>query len=368
MTLMDWAGLEPLRTVDPDPFLDLDSWIGIRTFSFRFELFNGNTSESLGDLTPYITQATLSHNAQQIIKRQLSLNLNVTDTSDINTLTDRIKLSMVSQGVEFPLGRYMFTSGFDNLSTGGTQSSVQLVDEMLIVDQQIISAFTTATSAFVPNDQMVSVLSRLLTDLPVTVSGNIEGSPYLVEGSWTPGTRRGQILSAITPQGDYMSPWFDHNNQMRFIRTVDAANDPLTFDFDINNRVILNSIQHQTNILDAANIFVVVGNGTASTQDTISGTYIVPASAPYSFFNRGFYIPSVVSMAVSTDAQAAAAAKNLAIRNNVVETVTLSTPVDPRHDCHDVVRFDGNNWLEIAWSMDLASGASMQHTLQRAYQ
>jgi hypothetical protein len=51
----------------------------------------------------------------------------------------------------------------------------------------------------------------------------------------------------------------------------------------------------------------------------------------------------------------------------VFERVELSTPPDPRHDSHNVIRWQGENWLELAWSMPLVEGGEMRHVLRKAY-
>ena len=49
------------------------------------------------------------------------------------------------------------------------------------------------------------------------------------------------------------------------------------------------------------------------------------------------------------------------------ETVSVTTALDPRHDSYDVIRWQGENWLETAWSMDLAEGGNMTHQLRKSY-
>jgi hypothetical protein len=369
VTLNDWPGQGHLLTTEPNAQLDLDDWIGQRQSSFHFELFDGSTGENLGDLTPYVDGANLTHDATQTIKRQLTLNFGVLDTSDINPLTDRVRVFMRTGGIDFPLGRYMFATSDLNIRSGGNELSPQLVDEMFIVDQQITDSFTTHNvnlTTDMPTINVGTLLIKLLGDLPLA-GMSIASTSYFGDGSWTPGTRRGQIVDALTVQGDYMSPWFNHNGILTFIRTVDPTTDVATFDFDAHSRVFQDSITVQSNIINAPNVYVVVGNFTGVNGGEITGRYEIPNSAPYSIFNRGFEIPEVIDLQVSDTAQAFAAAKSIGIQRNIVDTIQCTTPPDPRHDCHDIVIFQGQHWLEIGWMMTLMEGGEMTHTLQRVY-
>ena len=93
----------------------------------------------------------------------------------------------------------------------------------------------------------------------------------------------------------------------------------------------------------------------------------VPANAPNSFTNRGFYISQVRTLQLASSSQAIAVANGLANRGTVFETVTLSTAPDPRHDSYDVIHWNGSLWLELAWTMSLLEGGAMSHTLRKGY-
>lgn len=361
----NWPGSIPLTTTtaDPDPNepeLDLDESIGQRTATYRFDLTNGVTGEQLGRIYPIRQGATLSHDTTKTTKRELRLNLDVADTLAVNPLTDRIAVSMLLSGQQYPLGRYMFTDETDAVSTGGNRGSLVLVDEMFLVDQQISSGFGPTTS-------VEDAVLRLVQELPL-LDVLIEPSPYTARGAWAPGTTRGQILGAYATQGDYMTPWLDNDGIFRMVRTVDPDTAVATIDFDRGRRVIANSITETDDTLSAPNRFIVTSNSGDAFTGAIVGTYDVPPSAPYSIAQRGFVIPNVTSLQIASPAQATAAARNLGIRQSVFRRTQLSTAPDPRHDSYDVVRWRGVNWLELSWSLTLLEGSPMTHVLRRSFQ
>ena len=348
-----------LTTFPHDPLLDLPPWVGQRQASYRFELFNGVTGEELGRIYP-LRNATLTHDTTRTIKRQLNLNLGVIDTALIDPITNRVRLFMeFPNGSSFPLGVYMFTDASRQKYTAGELGSMALSDEMFLVDQQISTGITGA--GFGTTD----VIQKTLDGLPITY--HAVPSPYIAAESWTVGASRGQILEQLSVSGDYFSPWFDNNGVLQFIRTFDPASRMPDFDFDDHLRVIREPIILTNDLISAPNRFIVVSNSARDTSQEVVGVYDVPPTAPHSLARRGFLIASVQTLPLSDGAQAQAVAVGLGMRQTIFERVNLVTAPDPRHDAYNVIRWSGELWLEIAWSMALTEGGSMSHLLRRAY-
>lgn len=357
---MTWPGLVPLATSVRDTFLDLDESVGMRTASFRFVHYNGTTGEALGDITPYIGGATLIHDTSRTVKRSVPLSLGIADASVIDPLTDRVAIYMLLNSKQWPLGKYMFTSDVQNVTSVGNLASVQLVDEMFRIDQAISSPF------FSFQDQIPEAVRHLLADVS-DVSVSVAASNTTSAVSSPIGSRRGQILSTLSTQGGYQTPWMDNTGEFRMILTVDASTAVPSIDFDTEDRIFVDSIVKNSDILDAPNRFIVVGNGTNALNTAIVGSYDVPPSAPHSKENRGFVIPYVTQLQVNSTREAEAAARLIGTNYSIAERVSFSTPPDPRHDSYDVCIFQGQRWLETSWRMTLQEGGAMTHTLLRSY-
>lgn len=351
-----------LTTFPPDPLLDLDPWVGQRKATFRFRRINGVTGEVYQDITP-IRGATLTHDTTRTIKRQLMLALGAADAAVVNTLTDRIELFMIfPDGVEYPLGRYMFTDASYQQFTSGDVAAMVLTDEMFLVDQQIEVGIGGA-AAVVPG--VSSQIAQTLAGLPVTYAA--EASPFLSRESWSIGTNRGRILESLSVSGDFFSPWFDHGGVLRFIRTFDPATRIADFDFDAGNKVLRAPIFRTDDLLTAPNRFIVVSNVPQQQGTAVVGVYDVPPSAPHSIASRGFAVPHVEDLQLNDPTQATAVAQGLGIRYTAFEKVSLTTAPDPRHDSYNVIHWRGELWLELAWSMSLVEGGAMNHLLRRSY-
>lgn len=348
-----------LTTFHHDPLLDLEPWVGQRQATFRFERFNGVTGEELGEIYP-LRGATLSHDTTRIIKRQLNLDLGVLDTAEVNTLTDRIRVSMVfPNGASYPMGVYMFTDSSRQVYTSGQLGTMALNDEMFLVDQQITSGINGTGFA------TASVIQSVLAGLPIQYE--MEPSPFTAMESWGSGVNRGQILEQLSISGDYFSPWFNNQGLLKFIRTFDPATRLPDFDFDAHSTVIREPIIKTDDLLQAPNRFQVNSTSSLNMNQQVTATFDVAPTAPHSVARRGFVVASVTNLPLSDSSQAAAVAEGLARRQTVFERVTLTTPPDPRHDSYNVIRWRGEKWLEIAWSMSLMAGGAMSHLLRKVY-
>lgn len=347
-----------LTTLPPHPILDLDAGIGQRSCTFRFDLVNGVTGENLGQIHP-VRAASLTHDTTRTIKRQLTFPLGAEDMAAVNTVTDRVLVTMIlSNGEEWPLGRYMFVDASRLIFTSGRLGAMALSDEMFLVDQEIEVGIDGVNVSVQP------LVVAVLAGLPVTAV--IEASPFVSAEAWGVGINRGSILESLSVSGDWFSPWFGNDTQMHFIRTFDPATRVPDFDFDSGFRVMRDQILETDDLLTAPNRFIVISN-VATTDQPIVGVADVPINAPHSIPNRGFVIAATSTLQLNSQTQAISVARGLANRQTVFERATLTTPPDPRHDSYNVIKWQGELWLELAWSMALVEGGQMNHTMRKSY-
>lgn len=355
-----WPGTRSLA-VDPTADvtdLNLDIRTGQRVATWTFQLIDGVTGQHLGELHPIRQPATITHDITRVIKRDLRIALHTTDQAAINPIRDRILVTMNVAGTTYPLGRYMFIDATLLISTGGDRGMTTLLDEMFLIDQQLEQGFSSTSAAD-------NAVRALLAGLPIPAI-SIEATPYPAVGGWGAGTTRGQVLDALATQGDYQTPWMDNTGAFAMVRTRDPDTDPPDLDLDTGRRVIRDSPAQTSDVLNAPNRFVVVGNSGSAAARPVTGIYDVPANAPHSITNRGFVIPAVFNLQVASTIQAKAVARNLGLRQTVSVRLDLETVPDPRHDGYQIIRWRQRNWLELAWSMTCEEGASMRHALRRS--
>jgi hypothetical protein len=351
-----------LTTFPFNKWLDLPRYRGQRVERFRFEWRNGLTNETLGWLQPLKDSSppTLSHDTSSSIKRRFSIALGVRDTAAINPITDRILPWLEIGDDVWPLGRYMFTDDTRVESTRGQRGTFVLMDEGFAIDQELTTNYAST--------QAVSSAVSGLVDQVNFITQQLEATEFAATGAFTAGSTRGQALDAYSQQGDYFPYWMDHTGLFRMIRTFDPGKEIPNLDYDENPRVRRGSIARSSDVLNAPNRFVVIGNGGESATAAISGVYDVPPSAPHSIVNRGFIQQKTEQLQVTSSNQAAAVARNMGIRQTIYERISFETPIDPRHDSYNVVRLQDANWLELSWSITMMQGAPMQHLVRKAYE
>lgn len=355
------------------PF-DLPAGRGQRSCTFAFDLIDAASGQLLGNLQPTQDQIpVLGHDTTRTIKRQVTLGLDAVDTAAIDTIKDRVRIRLVLlDGRTFPLGRYMFTDNTRAPYTASRrQSSVVLMDEMFIIDQPRSEGFpniATQLSSDIALADAAQLALQLMEDFP-TLGRIIEGSPYTIPNTWSVGTSSGQVLDDLATFGDYFPSWFGNDEKLHMIRSFDPAVKVPSFDWDTYDHVYAESITESDDLLVAPNRIIVNSNdmSDATAQAPITGIYDIPASAPHSIQNRGFVVPDIYNIQVTTQAQAEATARTIGLQQTVYQRTTLATAPDPRHDSYDVIRWQGENWLELAWSMDLIEGGTMSHTLRKTY-
>jgi hypothetical protein len=339
--------------------LDQAQWVGQRSNSFVFRVINSD-GFNRGTVTPLRNGGSgLTHETSRTIKRQITLVLGVDDSAFINPVSDRLLISYVVPGVgEFPLGRYIFVEpSAAEYSDGRQVTSYTLNDEMYLVDQPILQGISGDGT-----NTVSLVIPQVLAGLPITFQAGY--TQYGSKQSFSIGTSRGQILNQLALAGAYWSPWFDNNGVLQFLPSFDPAKQIPDFDFDAGTGVMGQAIDKSTNLLTAPNRYIVISNN-AESNTAAAGFADVPDSAPNSITNRGFVIAKVEQLQASDQSQARGMAFTLANQNSIIETAQVITAVDPRHDSYNVIRFQGELWLELGWSISF--DGTMTHSLRRAY-
>jgi hypothetical protein len=350
--------------------LNLDRGIGQRSTTYRFDIIDGVTGAYRGELHPSRgSTPSLSHDTTSTISRRLQgLTLFPEEAALFRPLVDRIALTMVIDGIgEYPLGRYVASDDVRTVQSDGVTGALasiirplSLYDEMFIIDQKL-------SDSFAAGGVLISeVIKTLLEELPI-IEPRIDGCSETSDAGWSAGTSRATALKDLCTAGGYFAPWFDHTGTLRCIQAFDPAATVPTINFDTIPRVMRGSITLTDESVSAPNRFVVVSNDTGISEEPIVGIYDISATAPNSILNRGFVLPDVRDVQVTSSAQAQIYARTLGIQNTIVEKLECDTTPDPRHDAYDVVRFLGENWLEIGWTITLSGNGTMRHVLNRTY-
>lgn len=350
------------------PF-DISLSIGQLSWSWRWRVVD-SAGVHKGTLSPTRAGA-ISHDVSSTIPRKVDgITLINDDVTLFDTASDRVWLEAIADGIAYPLGRFVAVDAITETKSSGTIMNVTLVDEMLFVDQPIVHGFTPrswprpAPATDFGWESVPAAVRRLLASLPISES-RIDDLPHRAVGSWKSGTSRAQIWRDLATDGGYFPPWFDNTGTPRMIVAFNPNDITARFDWDAEPRIVRNTITMQYPISDIPNRYIVVSNDTASDAATapVLGIADVPASAPHSIAQRGgLVVPHIVERQVRNVTEATRAARVLAAMMPG-QTMKCTTMIDPRHDAFDVIKYNGQLWLEVGWSIELGSDGVMSHTL-----
>jgi hypothetical protein len=346
-----------------------------RSTSYSFELVDKD-ERRIGDLHPMAAEQTptITHDSSRGVMRDMAnFNLTPQDQAAVNTLTDRVRPSMLLEdGATFPLGVFLFLDASNPRYSYGSPLAASLVDKGILLDQPIEHSVSLAAG------QMVrTLIVNLLAD--IDIASTVEGSASVLANplSWPAGVSRLRVISDLCTAGGFLPPFFNHAGVCNVVAPANL--DELTgitghafaprtpvIDYADGSNIYAASPVSTNDLLTAPNRYIVIGNDVNA--QPVVGVYDVPAGAPYSAYARGFVVAKVIDQqGIANKAAADYAAKAYGIAQQVHEYVTFAGPPDARHDGFSIVTFDGLRWLEQSWSLPLTAVGPMTHTLRRVY-
>lgn len=351
--------------------------IGQRFNTFRFEVLDKQNSH-LGGFTVDVdadSPPSISNSINRNPKRQLDgLHLPPSVTADINTLTMRLRPWMVFQdGTEYPLGVFLFADASRELLFSGGVALSSIGDAFwthgAMLDQLVtLNQGSRGINFYGPGKSIYDALVQQL-EAGGVIDYRIE--PTEAEISewvvWKPNTNRLKVINDLCAMAGFYSLYFDNTGvaQVRKVPSMDAV-DPL-FIYGPGGNVINGTPVESDDLLKAPNSYVVVNSG--FTEKPIWGEWRVPAEAPNSFENIGYWrVQEYEVQGITSNAQAVMAAKARGQADySSYRWVDFAAAIDPRHDTFDVVEWKGDKYREQQWDFPLTPDGDHKHELRRVW-
>jgi hypothetical protein len=355
--------------------LDLAPNVGTVQSSVDFELLDADLN-----FLQYISPAsdsspTITVDSTSTTKRTLSgIEFGLDETQLIDVLGMRLRPSWVvvtpdGRKSRYPLGVFMFSDVNKNRYTYGRTMKTSLRDQTVILDQGC------ETNCSVERGEDISTaiegfaaevgVSPPLIDLDFTSASVTTGI------GWRVGTTRFQIISDLCTLAGYYPPYFNNAGVLR-CRLAPTTLAGLLTDHHYNagraSRIVTGTLVESDDLIEAPNRYFVINN--SSTAGEISGYYDLPASAPQSYANRGYYVTKRIdAQGIQSSSQAVQLAKLSANTDySNYEWVQFDSTPDPRHDIFDTVEYLGANYREIGWTLRLQPGGPHGHKLRKLYE
>ena len=354
----------------------LDGDVPIREESVRFDLLD-NANNLLGELAvDRRSEPEIVNDVNRPIRRTLD-GITIPPRSllerdsprffadDINPLTMRLRpVWRLQSGDEYPLGIFLWGDDSSSVRTYGQPRDASLTDQCTILDQDLIRNVGLPVGTVV-SDAITAFLTTLaITDYTVEASAVQTTAPI----GWAAGRDRGMtVLESLHLLAGFLPPYFGNAGSYVARSAPNLSIAPPDFAYGYGTVMLRDSIVESSDILSAPNIYIVIDG--SATDDALVGTFEVPASAPHSFANRGFYVPRTLDVQGLQNQQAAdnAAAAAYVKDSSTYSWLSFDTPPDPRHDTFNVVAVDGVNYRQQSWRLRCSHGAAMNHDLRGAY-
>lgn len=349
----------------------LDLIIGQRESTFEFALLDR-------DLLPIgildVSAESVPHIDNQVdrtVKRTLdNVQLLPTTAADVNPQTDRMEVTMIlSDGSRWPLGVFLFSANNRPVFGWGSPLLPSFGDQTTILAQP-----TAVPISVRPGSRIIDVLVERLSNYRLP-RGVVMDDTDATTGTkapmvWPPGTLEVEILDAVAKVAGFNSGYFDNTG----IYTIAAprgtgagAGADHFYDYDANQRIISDTLVYSDDLLDQPNRWLVIDS--SATDNAIYASYDLPAADPSSASSRGFVQTAVLTpQSVGSIANAHALAMKAGKAARTTESVTFSSPLDPRHDTFDTVQVLDKVYREQQWSLPLKEGQPMTHQAHRSYE
>lgn len=346
--------------VEPNPILD--GTYGQVQANWRFELLD-QTLTRTGDLSP-LAAGSIDVNTSGAVKRTMSgFRLSQHDLNDVNPYTDRVAAwYQLGDGSQWPAGVFCFSGLPRNVSSGVSTLDATLMDQGFLIGQDSEQTFSVPARGLI-----IDVINRILDvsgippdrrDMPANSDVRT-----LDPIGWPSGTLKSKIIDELCLLGGWLPHYFDNTGTfvLRGAPNIDFDAPAVAYAID-DSRILAGTVIENDNLLDAPNVYRVVGNGTASGE--ISGQARVNPDLPYSVEKRGFEIVQTEKMqGIASSEQAQRMASDLAAASPGFQTVEFDSFADPRHDLFMLVAYNNIVYREVGFGVTLKSGGPMKHSL-----
>ncbi len=345
----------------------LDGLVAQRVETYWFDLLD-KANTRIGSIYPERT-VTLANDSSQGIKRRLTgFKLTPSDASSVNPLAMRVQAwaRIGSTSAPRSLGIFLWADHLKHRMRHGLTAEGSLGDQGIVLSVPLIAS-RTITSGTLVTDAITSLLNEAgIYSIEMDASTATVGAPMTYQGGQS-GITYAKVLGDLANIGGFLSPYFLSSGVCRVRTQPDLTTITPTLIYNDGGRVFADSIVESNDLLTAPNRYRAVD--TAATSAEIVGDYALPSSYPHAYDNIGIYkTKRIEATGLGNNDAAAAYAQAFALQDpKAYETVSFSSPNDPRHETFDAITFRGDTYLELSWSMPLAPGGPMSHTAKRLF-
>ena len=292
---------------------------------------------------------------------------------DVNWFTDELKPYQIIDGAEYPVGVFPIGTVSEHVDENGLKTvSVEAYDRALILKQKK----TETILHFDAGMNYVQAVEQLLVDAGIILYMATSTAAVLATDreDWDVGTSYLEIVNTLLQEINYRTIWFNADGwaMIQPAKTPSASNIDHQYGTDPKVKILKRSCSVETDAFDTANVFIVIcDNPDLDAPLTATAINDNPMSS-LSTFKRGRRIVNVSKLDnIPNQAALEDYAQRLCLNSMLTaEMATVSTANLPGHEVLDTVALNHPDldgiFQEVAWSLVLAPGQTMLHTLRRS--
>ena len=340
-----------------------------RQIDFRFAIVRDGAD--YGELRPLDgSPPTLQMDDSGAIKTSLSGEF-LTPETDVNWLRDEIRPEIIIDGIPHNLGVYLPAAVRDLEDETTKYIQVEAYDRCWRVKDN----YTERLMHIDSGTNYILAIEQLLTACGIGLISATPTSATLTEAreDWNIGTSYLDIVNQLLSEINYNPLWFDANGLavLEPASVPTAANIEHTLDDTEIQSLVIPELSKELDIYTAPNVIICICSNADKSGPMVATSENTNPQSPLSIARRGRRIAQVYQVSNIASASELQAYADR-IRNettNTGETILAKTGLLPGFGVDDVtaIRF-GDLFavcIERAYSMELAPGGVMNHTLEK---
>lgn len=362
------------REVTGDDLFDLPAGLGQRVEGVRFDILTSDLEYAFTcrEVDRTSKTPTIHFDANADVNRTISsMWFGPGDTAKIDPFSHLLAPKWVlDDGTTKNYGVFHFANLPLERHSYGDVYVPALYDSSVILNQERGKTFSIQ-----PGTLLTTGARRLIEEVGLSSRAAIDNSAEYVTGPaaqvFAGSMTRKQMLSAICEALGFYPPYFDNDGFLR-LRAVPNPLSEAKPDFkyveDENSRIIRDSVQISSNIIDAPNVYKVIGSPTGAEE--VVGVFYVPASAPHSVQRRGWeQVKSIQNQDIHSKPAADVAAQAAYVNDfSTYLEVQVETAAEPRSDGMQVIAYRNVNYREQSTDLAFKTGGTMRHSWQKVWQ
>lgn len=287
----------------------------------------------------------------------------------INFLTDRLRVVVIINGVEYPCGLFVVTS--EIYRKAGTlkvvdiegYSPLYLAQRKKIENRLYISAGTNYVT------QINSLLmSAGLTDIISTPASLTFAS---AREDWEIGTPYLTIINDLLGEINYNTAWVDLSGAVHINKYTAPTLASITQIYTAGKfSIIGDDYTMSSDIHSKCNVFKVICSNPDLSAPMVATAENNDPSIPFSTANIGRVLSVTTVNSTPNQTALQETANNLRLKSLLsTQTIEFETAINPTHTSFDVLALDNDElsgiFEETEWSMVLSPAANMKHKAKR---